>query len=55
MVTLSVCGQQLGKHVPGGTGTNAKIEERCFMCGPCKEVITRTVGVEFSGVLQGSL
>jgi hypothetical protein len=38
--------------VPAATNTHARIEERCFLCGPCREVITRTVGamnsVEFS-------
>jgi hypothetical protein len=23
---------------------NATIEEQCYICGPCREVITRTVG-----------
>jgi hypothetical protein len=36
-VTQPVSGQQLGKHV------HATIEQ-CFLCGPCREVITRTVG-----------
>jgi hypothetical protein len=40
----AVSGQHLGKHVPVAMDTNATIEERCFLCGPCREVITRTVG-----------
>jgi hypothetical protein len=34
------------------TDMNATIEEQCFLCGPWREVITRTVGamssIEFS-------
>jgi hypothetical protein len=40
----AVSEQQLGKHVPAATDRNATIEERRFLCGPCREVITRTVG-----------
>jgi hypothetical protein len=36
--------QQLGKHAPTATDTNAAIKKRCFLRGPCREVITRTVG-----------
>jgi hypothetical protein len=37
-------GQQLGNHIPAATNTHEKTEERCFLCGPCREVITNTVG-----------
>jgi hypothetical protein len=37
-------GQQLGKHVPAAMNMHAKIEERRFLCGPCREVISRAVG-----------
>jgi hypothetical protein len=36
--------RQLGKHVPAATNTHPTIEERCFLCGSLREVITRTVG-----------
>jgi hypothetical protein len=36
--------QQIGKHVPAATNTHATIEEQRFLCGPCREVITRAVG-----------
>jgi hypothetical protein len=29
------------QHVPAATDTNAKIEERCFLCGPCLDVINK--------------
>jgi NADH:ubiquinone oxidoreductase subunit F (NADH-binding) len=38
-----VSGQQLGIHVPAAMNTQATSEERCVLCGPCREVITRTV------------
>jgi hypothetical protein len=34
-----VSGQGLGKNAPAATGTNAATEERCFLCGPCLDVI----------------
>jgi hypothetical protein len=40
----SVPGQLFGKHVPAAKNTHATIEERCSLCGPCREVITRTAG-----------
>jgi hypothetical protein len=43
-------GQQLGKHVPAATDTNSTIEERCFLCGLCRDVIARTVGAMSSVV-----
>jgi NAD-dependent dihydropyrimidine dehydrogenase PreA subunit len=42
--TTAVSGQQLGKHIPVATNTHATIEERCFLCGSCQEVITRAAG-----------
>jgi hypothetical protein len=30
---------RLGKHFPSATNTHATIEERCFLCDPCREVI----------------
>lgn len=39
----AVSGQHLGKHVTAATDTNATIKERCYLCGPCRKVITRTV------------
>jgi hypothetical protein len=35
-------GLRFGKHDPAATDTNATIEERCFLCDLCREVITRT-------------
>jgi hypothetical protein len=35
--------QRFGKHVSAATDTNTTIEERCFPCGPCRDVISRTV------------
>jgi hypothetical protein len=34
----------LGKHVSAATDTKATIKERRFLCGPCRELITRTTG-----------
>jgi hypothetical protein len=39
-----VSGQQLFEDVPAATDTNATIEEQYFLCGSCREVVTRTVG-----------
>jgi hypothetical protein len=35
--------QRLGKHVPPTKNTYAIIEEWRLLCGPCRDVITRTV------------
>jgi hypothetical protein len=43
-VTQPISRQRVGKHVPAATDTNATIEERCFLCRPCRGVIARTVG-----------
>jgi hypothetical protein len=47
-VTATVSGQRLGKHVPAATNMHALIElllkTACFLRGPCRDVITRTVG-----------
>jgi hypothetical protein len=40
----AISGQRLGKHVPAATVTNVTIKERCLLCGPCRNVITRTAG-----------
>jgi hypothetical protein len=39
----AVSGQHLGNYVTTATDTNATINERCFLCGSCREVVTRTV------------
>jgi hypothetical protein len=39
-----VSGKKFGKHVPVATNMHATTEERCFLCGPCREVITRRAG-----------
>jgi hypothetical protein len=39
---MAVSRQQLGKHFPAATNTHFIIEERCLLCGPAREVITRT-------------
>jgi ribosomal protein S14 len=46
--------QRLSKHVPEETNTHAKIEERCFRCGPRQGVILKTIklAVQFSEVKQ---
>jgi hypothetical protein len=31
------------KHVPAATDTKATIEERCLLCGPFRDVISRTI------------
>jgi hypothetical protein len=35
--------KRLGKHVSAATDSNATTEERCFLCGPYRDVISRTV------------
>jgi hypothetical protein len=42
--STAVSGQKLGEYVPAETDTNATIGERCFLCGPCRGIMTRTVG-----------
>jgi hypothetical protein len=39
-----ISGQQLCKHTPAATDTNATLEEWCFLCGWCQEVKTMTAG-----------
>jgi hypothetical protein len=46
----AVSGQRLGNQVPAAKDTNATIEERCFLRGSCRDVITRTVGAMSSVV-----
>jgi hypothetical protein len=38
---VTISGQQLSKHIPAATDTNAAIEEQCFLCGPCQDVISK--------------
>jgi hypothetical protein len=40
---VTVTSQRLGKHVRAATNADATIEDRRFLCGPCREVITRTI------------
>jgi hypothetical protein len=40
----AVSWQRLGKHVPAATDTNATIEQLCFLCGPCRDVISKGQG-----------
>jgi hypothetical protein len=42
--TVAVSEQWLGKQVPVTMDMNTTIEERCFLCGLCQDVATRTVG-----------
>jgi hypothetical protein len=42
--TSSVSRQRLGKHVPAAKDTIATIEELCFLCGPCRDVISKGQG-----------
>jgi hypothetical protein len=37
--TGTVSGQRLGKYILTSTDTNATVEELCFLCGPCRDVI----------------
>jgi hypothetical protein len=39
--TRAISGQRLGKHIPTTTDVNATIEELCFLCGPCRDVISK--------------
>jgi hypothetical protein len=43
---MAAAGKRLGKHVPVATDMNTMIEERCFLCGPCWDVISRRVSEE---------
>jgi hypothetical protein len=47
VLTEAAFGQRLGKHVRAATGTNATIEERYFLCGPCRDVISKEQIVQF--------
>jgi hypothetical protein len=42
--TMAVSGQRLGKHVPAATDTHAITEEWCFLCGPCRDFISKGQG-----------
>jgi hypothetical protein len=39
--TRAVSGQRLGKQYPASTDTNITIEEPCFLCGQCGNVISK--------------
>jgi hypothetical protein len=39
--TSAVSGQRLGQHVPAASDTNITIEELYFLCGPCRDVISK--------------
>jgi hypothetical protein len=47
-VMQSVCKQQIGKQVPMATNTHATVYsycwKRCFLLGPCRVVIRKTIG-----------
>jgi hypothetical protein len=42
--TRAVSGQRVGKHFPAATDTKATIEERCFLCGSCRDVLSEGQG-----------
>jgi hypothetical protein len=42
--TRAVSGQRLGEHVLAAADTNGTIEELCFLCGPCRDIITKGQG-----------
>jgi hypothetical protein len=48
----TVSRQRLGKHVAAAMNMHAITEERCFLHGPCQDVITRTVGAMNSPAVQ---
>jgi hypothetical protein len=37
----AIFGQRCGKHVPTATDINATVEERCFLCYPYRDVISK--------------
>jgi hypothetical protein len=37
----AVSAQRLSEHVPAATDTNATTEELCFLCGTCRDVISK--------------
>jgi hypothetical protein len=39
--TRAISGHRLVKHVPAATDPNYIIEELCFLCGPCRDVISQ--------------
>jgi hypothetical protein len=55
--TTAVSKQRLGKLVPAETNIHVTIAilwKRCFLCGPCRDFMSRTVwSNQFSWVLQG--
>jgi hypothetical protein len=42
--TRAVSGQWFGKHIPRVTDTNVTIEELCFLCGMCRDFISKGQG-----------
>jgi hypothetical protein len=40
----AVSEQRLGEYFPAEADTNASIEELCFLCGPCRDVISKGQG-----------
>jgi hypothetical protein len=46
----AVSEQRLSKHIPATTDMKATIGELYFLCGPCRDVITWTVGAMISVV-----
>jgi hypothetical protein len=47
------CYQRRCKHISAAANRNTAIEELCFMCGPCRDVISK--GQVVSLALYGSL
>jgi hypothetical protein len=43
--TRAISGQQFGKHIPVATDLNTTIEELCFLCGLCQDVVSTEQGV----------
>jgi hypothetical protein len=49
----AVSGQRLCRHVPAATYTKVTIEELCFICGPCRDVISKEQGeTKFNSVRE---
>jgi hypothetical protein len=39
--TTAFSGQRLGEHVAAAADRNATVEELCFICGPCRDIISK--------------
>jgi hypothetical protein len=48
-------GQRHGRHVSTATDTNATIEERCFVCGPCRDFIRKGQGYSLVSSVRESV